>query len=379
MELSLTEIAQRLTLPDTLDDVPPLSAHVGADGRAMVVCELWSDNPDPYEGLAAIVLDGDEASLTRVPAEMALAQRAVLGIAAFEDGLVFLSRRYHPAGGETIAAFLPRKGMEWGEIQPLQVTPDLPIRMTSKGYEKPVMPGHKAVGRDGMIAWPVGAATGSPDTSVKSVIFVQPSLSDGRLDWSYWPQPSQAKSLLGRLFGGNKPAGTPSDFVQPDPDSFPAFNHDVNRMPNILSAVFDGDQLLMTSDGATEVKKYGDRCAAISEIGPDGRVSHLYLENFIAADRPDASQHHDYQTRFVDGGNKVLLKSRYKSTDPWKGGFALFNVAEQRLMACSGPKSPHYYGPLEIVGEHALYVEFKGKTDKHDGRLSIRREKITFA
>lgn len=73
-------------------------------------------------------------------------------------------------------------------------------------------------------------------------------------------------------------------------------------MPNILSAAFDGSRLLITTDGATVVKKYGDRCASISEVQSDGGVSHLFHENFIAPERSDASKNHDYQARFVNGG-----------------------------------------------------------------------------
>lgn len=379
MQLTLTDIAARLELKAPLDSARPESAHIGADGRALVVCRLGGLADDRDLGHLAIALDGEDFALAHLPKEIAPGFGFKCGSAAWGDGLIFLSRRVRPNTGETLAVYLPRSGVNWGKPQSLQLAPDLPIRVTSREFKKPVMPGRKGIGRGDIIAWPVEARTGDDENSVKSVIFLKPDLSSGRLDWCYWPNASKPKGLLGKVLGKGKSDTVPQGFVRPDPGSFPLFKNDVSRMPNVLSACFDGTRLLIASDGATEVKKYGDRCAAVSEVNSNGSVSHLYLENFIAADRPDASKHHNYQARFVDRGRKVLLKSAYKATDPWNGSFALFDTQDRTLTACSGPKCPVYGGPLEIVGDRALFADFEEKTDETDGTLSIRLEKITYA
>jgi hypothetical protein len=378
MHLTLTDIAERLQLNVPLDAVHPESAHIGADGRAMVVCSLRGPADHPDLGHLAIALDGPDLVLAHLPKDIAPRFGVKCGSAAWGDGLIFLSRRVNPNTGETLAVFLPRDGKNWGKPQPLLVAPDLPIRVTSKGFKKPVMPGRKGIGHGDIIAWPVEAGTGDDDTSVKSVIFVQPDPATARLDWSYWPRPPKPKGFLQRVLGKDLSGTTPQDFIRPDPGAYPLFKNEIRPLPNLLSASFVDDRLLITSDGATEVKKYGDRCAAISEVNSDGSVSHLYLENLIAADRPDASKRHDYQARFVDRGRKVLLKSAYKTTDPWNGGFALFDIESRMLAACKSLKCHFDGGPLEVVGDQALFAEFEEKTDEMDGRLSIRLEKIAF-
>lgn len=380
MKHSSIEIAQRLGIVDPIVDIAPKSAHVSKDGLALVVCSLWVDAEETEAGFLVIATDGKEISYAQVPKELAPSFGWHCGTAEFENGLIFLCRCTRPSEDETRAVYLPREGLIWGEPKPLVISPDLPKQTTSKGFIKQVMPSAKGIGLDGTIAWPVEALTGSAETTVKSVAFFQPDIARGELNWSFWPPQLQAEGLFATLFGRHRKEKELHEFVRPDPDAFPTVQYAAgkadlyHRIPNILSSFYDGKRLFITSDGATEIKKSGDKCAAISEVRSDGSVEHLYLEDFISPARPDSSKKHDYQARFVSGGAKVLFKSRYQSTDPWAGGYALFSLEDKSLTVCSGGESSDYRGPMEIVGEHALYVEFEEAT----ATLELRFEKIAF-
>lgn len=352
--LTLTEISKRLNLTGLIN-VTPESAHIGADGRAMLVCELRADRGDTYAGLAAIVLDGDDIAMTHLPPQAVPAEDAQWGAANYGDGLLFVSRHHYSESGKTIATLLPRVGMQWLEPETLEIAPDLPVRLTDRGYSRPVLPALKGIGRDGWIAWPVAARTDRDETSVKSVIFLQPDRSAGQLNWSYWPELMKRPGRS--VFGGSAKFGL-ADFVHPDPRAFPTFANDVFRMPNICSAVFDGERVLITSDGATEVAKYGDRCVAVSQLRPDGSVRHLHLEDFVTKSMARSSARYGYQAQLVAGGRKALFKSRYASTDPWNGGFALFDLENDQRTIHAQSRADRDQCPLEIVGDRALFAAF---------------------
>jgi len=285
MHLDLDDFAAKFDVSDEISDIGGRSAHVGEDGRLMFSCEIYGTN-EPDAGILAVAIDGQDLVEAHVPKELVPSFGWHKGVAAYKNGLIFLHRKTRPSEDETRATYLPREGRTWGTPQPLSVSPPLPTRTTSKGFSKQVMPASKGFGRGDIVAWPVEASTGSPETSVKSVAFFQPDIANGLLKWSYWPESPSKPGLFARLWKKRVPREV-QDFIQPDTDAFATFKTDVDRRPNILSAVFDGTQLLITTDGATVIKKSGDRCASIASVQANGSVSQLYYEDFIRADRPD--------------------------------------------------------------------------------------------
>jgi len=183
-----------------------------------------------------------------------------------------------------------------------------------------------------------------------------------------WSVPAlQEPSLLNRLFG--KPAMTSplsgEDLIRLSPGDFPHSRGLQSYRPLINQALIRGDRLFAFTWGHSDSPKYGYPCAAIAEIGPDGRVRATpFFEDFA---RFLDEKRRGISCRFASDGRHAILTPIYKTTDPWAGKQGLLDLEINELLIAEMPPGFSKFRIIDINGDR-IWAEL-GQPDVKSTRI----------
>ncbi len=174
--------------------------------------------------------------------------------------------------------------------------------------------------------------------------FLRHDVGAGTLAWQDWPAP---KAPGGGLFGFFRKPGT----TAPDIRQIGA-QHGLEAL-EAIAATEDG--VLIHSAGSLHNIKYGDDAVAVLHLSGTGEVRWLLYEDY----RPDGGGGKKYglRPRFAQDGQRVMLRSSYKSTDPFKGGTGLIDAATGAISMIDMPRGFRGAEIYAMRGDRALIAK----------------------
>lgn len=324
-----------------------LDVRFDPDGAMNILISLWFTSTDrdlPHDRsilvqwaggapVATVLNDLEKPSFSNDPVG---ASTGYFHPILTDDGIVHLAEHL------TTAVFTP--------IDTGQPLPHRPLTLVGTAPRASAQPGEAAgsvripqhsipIYSNGMICVP------STTTAVATSFgFLRHDVAGRTLIWQDWPE---TKARSGGLFGlFRKAQGTVPDIRQIGAEQ---------GLQALEAAAATQDGVFIHSAGDRHNPKYGDHAVAVLHMSESGDVRCLLYENY----RPDGVVYkkRGLRPRFSQDGQRVMLRSTYKSTDPFKGGTGVIDGPTGALSVIDMPRGFRGAEIYAMQGDRALIAK----------------------
>lgn len=256
----------------------------------------------------------------------------------------------HPAEPVHIV-FLPKTDDGFGPTRQIAIEHDLPLSQTPTGdpygrnfhQETGRILHGGIVGKDFVVAAPFRMG----NFKAVAILKIDAAFQTARWQASIAGQESSMVTRLGKMFRGPKKSALAcGDLLTLHGDDYPRHAGFKSEPVWPLETCTDGTALFVFSRGAKESTKYGSFGTVLAQIDMAGRSSRsIFFEDYT-----ESSKYQARKGAFVDGGRAFIMRSEFKATDPWNGGWAHVMVPDGKTTIIRPPRGWKDMHVLDLDG-----------------------------
>jgi len=327
-----------------------LDARFGGDGSVRVIGSAITQHAGARAGAGSITFlatfaGGDPviSPLAEMRSEQALAGQSLdyIHVVLVDGGVL------HLASSLTQAWFTPVQAGRAMDAQPLEIHGAAPV-LRDTGMAMHIPSECHPTFAQGVVAVPLAG-----DILARAVGLLRVAPEAQHLVWQAWPHAdaAPARGLFGVLKRKLRAA-------EPRAVDLRDIQHSAN-IEGIEAAAKTPDGIAIYSPGGKPRAKYGDVAASVLHVGATLRATISMDARFRPAD--DARKH-GWRPRVVGDAGKVLLRSSYKSTNPFGGGLRLVDAVTGPRAVLGMPRGFAGGEGWDMSGARVLISKPPGKT-----------------